>query len=102
MSTLEQAGAEGLAILRALIANGTFHHATYRDVGTIWEGLAIYRKDPVGPRGFAYVTKIPGRLREEFCGGTRDTNKTALDEAYHLIRAYDGGSGVHVGSFGNG
>jgi hypothetical protein len=31
--------------LKALIESGQFHHATYRELGTIWEGLYIYAKE---------------------------------------------------------
>lgn len=100
--TLEQMGTEGLAALRELLAAGEFHHATYRDQGTIWEGLWIYKRDVSGIRGFSPAGAIPGRVGREFCGGTKETNRSALDEAYALIRAHDGGGGVSVGSYGNG
>ena len=30
--------------LQSVLNEGKFHHATYRDHGTIWEGLWIYEK----------------------------------------------------------
>src|SRR5574343_302629 len=44
--------------LRILLANGLFHHATYRNKGTLWEGLWIYAKDPTGFRGYRPATCI--------------------------------------------
>lgn len=98
VSTLESTGKEGLEILKKLISEGQFHHATYRDKGTIWEGLWIYRKSETGRRGFEVAGCIPGRVGEEFCGGTRNTNRPELDEAYRLI---DGGR-LSVGAYGEG
>jgi hypothetical protein len=37
--------------LKQLQESGEFHHATYRDFGTLWEGLWIYVKYD-GLRGF--------------------------------------------------
>jgi hypothetical protein len=95
--TLENAGVTGLAALKELLANDQFHHATYRNQGTLWEGLHIYRKSD-GGRGFEHVTIIPGRVGREFCGGTRETNRSILDEAYRLI----GGQRLHLGAYGEG
>lgn len=73
--------------LKTLVADGKFHHATYRDHGTVWEGLWIYKHDesPTGFRGFS--------LAGCFSQGSPD-----LDEAYKIVR----NSGVSVGSYGNG
>ena len=38
--------------LRLLRESGRFHHATYRNQGTLWEGLWIYETSDMG-RGFA-------------------------------------------------
>ncbi len=38
--------------LRAMLADKTFHHATYRGGGSLWEGLWVYRKSATGFRGF--------------------------------------------------
>jgi hypothetical protein len=35
--------------LKALRASGRFHHATYRNQGTLWEGLWVYENDPPPP-----------------------------------------------------
>lgn len=37
--------ATNLDRLHALLDSGTFHHATYRDQGTLWEGLWVYQMD---------------------------------------------------------
>jgi len=38
--------------LKNLIDSGEFHHATYGNFSTLWEGLWIYRRSPTGFRGF--------------------------------------------------
>jgi hypothetical protein len=38
--------------LAAMLESGAFHHATYRDMGTLWEGLYIYQRDDNGFNGF--------------------------------------------------
>ena len=71
--------------LRALLASGDFHHATYRNGGTLWEGLHIYAKRTDGFRGYAH------------CGAfLRDDN--TLKDAEELVR----GTGVSVGAYGQG
>lgn len=69
--------------LEDMLAAGAFHHATYRNVGSLWEGLYIYRKDEEFGRGF--------RLDLVFPAGDED-------EAYELIRH----TGVSLGSYGEG
>jgi hypothetical protein len=70
--------------LRQLLDSGEFHHATYRNMGTLWEGLWIYRKsnDAIGfyPVG---------------CFNVRDG---LADLAHDMVRH----TGVSVGSFGKG
>ncbi len=73
-----------LDCLKTLIAEGKFHHATYRDHGTIWEGLWIYGKADAGFRGYIPV-------------GSFEKGKPS-DEAHELVKAY----GVSVGAFGEG
>ena len=70
--------------LDALQKSGEFHHATYRDIGTIWEGLWIYRKYN-GLRGFEPAGA--------FLRGAAD-----LDAAHAMVRQ----SGISVGSYGQG
>lgn len=41
--------------LKDLIESGKFHHATYRNVGTLWEGLHIYQRNPQGFRGYEHI-----------------------------------------------
>jgi len=71
--------------LRESLASGRFHHATYRNIGTLWEGLWWYEKDANGSRGFSVAGCV---------------NKTdpAIDEAHELVR----GTGMSVGSYGQG
>ena len=70
--------------LKSLISDGKFHHATYRDHGTIWEGLWIYGKsdDRVGYKPVGSFSKVD----------------PDLDKAYDLVRH----TGVSVGAYGHG
>ena len=72
--------------LKALRASGKFHHATYREHGTIWEGLYIYENADDGFRGF--------KLTASFS----KNDPLLLDAAYAIVR----NSGVSFGSYGNG
>jgi hypothetical protein len=65
--------------LKTLMNSGRFHHATYRDHGTIWEGLWIYEKSE-DRLGYKPVGSFP---------------KGTEDEAYKLVRS----SGVYEGSY---
>lgn len=69
--------------LNTMLADETFHHATYRDHGTIWEGLWIYAKADGWP-GFKPIGSFP--------------KGAAADEAYEVVRQ----TGVSVGAFGRG
>ena len=71
--------------LKTLLDSGEFHHATYRNIGTVWEGLWIYRRSPTGCRGFDLVDAF----------NHRNPDCHAAEE---MVR----GTGVSVGSFGNG
>lgn len=73
-----------LAQLKALKDSGEFHHATYRNFGTLHEGLWVYRRYD-GLRGF----DVAGA----FLKG--DPN---LPEAEKMLA----GTGISVGSYGNG
>jgi hypothetical protein len=70
--------------LREMMASGQFHHATYRDFGTLWEGLWIYRKYD-GLRGFEPA-------------GMFSKDSPDQDAAFELVR----GTGVSVGAYGQG
>ena len=72
--------------LKALMESGEFHHATYRQLGTIWEGLYIYVNDP-DPKWVGY------RLVGSF-----NKSDGFADAAYDLVRH----TGVSLGSRGNG
>lgn len=71
--------------LKALMANGQFHHATFRDRDSIWEGLYIYRHKADGPRGFD--------LAGAFLKGNIDA-----EAAYELTR----NTGISIGAYGQG
>lgn len=71
--------------LKAMRANGEFHHATYRDVGSLWEGLWIYVNADDGFRGFKP-------------GGVFYKDDPNLDAAYEIVR----GTGISLGSYGRG
>ena len=72
-----------LVTLRALIADGAFHHATYRyDLSPGWH---IYKKSETGFRGFTYAI-----------GFGKDTH--VADTVAELVR----NTGYSVGSYGNG
>ena len=70
--------------LNKLIQQGKFHHATYRNIGTLWEGLWIYQKY-AGLRGFEPVGF--------FAKGSEE-----LEQAENRLRD----TGISVGSFGQG
>ena len=72
-------------LLAELLEDGEFHHATYRNIGTIWEGLWFYRTDPDGHRGFTVA-------------GCVGKNNPDLDEAHEMVA----GTGVSVGAYGSG
>lgn len=46
---------KSINVLRNLIASGNFHHATYRNTGTVWEGLWYFRKDTTVASGSTVV-----------------------------------------------
>jgi hypothetical protein len=70
--------------LRALLASGEFHHATYRNQGSLWEGLWIY-KGYDGLRGFHPA-------------GCFGKDSPDLPAAEALVR----GTGISVGAYGAG
>lgn len=71
--------------LKTLMEAGEFHHATYRNIGTLWEGLHIYCKTPDGFRGFNHA-------------GAFYKDNPDLAKAEEMVR----GTGVSVGSYGQG
>lgn len=71
--------------LKVALADGSFHHATYRNIGNLWEGLYIYRNDDAGMRGFSILTSF----------GKDDPD---LPAAEAMVRH----TGVSVGAFGEG
>ncbi len=73
-----------LQLLNKLMLSGQFHHATYRNVGSLWEGLWIYTKY-AGARGF----------QPAGCFGKESPE---LDAALEATKH----TGVSVGSYGQG
>jgi len=71
--------------LQSLRSSGLFHHASYRNHGTLWEGLWIYVKSEGGFRGYAPA-------------GAFFKDDTDLDAAHEVVR----GTGVGVGAYGRG
>jgi hypothetical protein len=69
--------------LKTLQATGQYHHATYRNQNTLWEGLHIYVRDAEGFRGFRHAGVF----------GKDDPNLQAAEEAVRL-------TGVSVGAYG--
>ena len=74
--------------LKQLLASGEFHHATYRNFGTLWEGLWIYTKAH-------HVTMC---LRGFYPAGFFPKDSTDLKAAEDLVRH----TGVSVGAYGRG
>lgn len=72
--------------LKALLDSGEFHHATYRNFGTLWEGLWIYRKD-YSPKWVGY--------EPAGCFAKDDPNLAAAEE---MVRH----TGISVGAYGRG
>jgi hypothetical protein len=72
--------------LKDLLDSGEFHHASYRSMGTLWEGLWIYRKAANGFRGY------------EVAGLAFMKNDPELQAAENLV----GKTGISVGSYGKG
>lgn len=70
--------------LLALRTEGRFHHATYRGVGSLWEGLFIYPVQADGFRGFG------GPI------GCFPKDDPDLDEAHKMC------PGSSVGAYGEG
>lgn len=82
---MKESWAMTLDALKQLLTNGEFHHATYRNQGTLWEGLHVYRCSKTGFRGFEGVGYFP-------------KNDPDLDAAHSLVAH----TGISVGSFGRG
>lgn len=70
--------------LDVLLSSGQFHHATYRNFGTVWEGLYIYTKYD-GLRGFDVA-------------GVFNKGNPDLDKAEEKVKH----TGISVGAFGSG
>lgn len=70
--------------LRDVLDGENFHHATYRNLGSLWEGLYIYVKSPIG-RGF----------KPWIVFGKNDPD---LIQAEDMVRR----TGISVGGYGEG
>lgn len=81
----KQSYAMTLETLNQLRKSGQFHHATYRNRGTLWEGLWIYVKDSAGFRGYSPAGFFP-------------TGDPELDAAFLACQ----GTGISVGAYGQG
>lgn len=84
--------AEKIAALKCMLTIGMFHHATHRNSGpSLWNGLWIYERTlQEGGRFFqAY--------QPAFCFFDSEGHAEQA-EAYALVR----GTGVSLGSYGNG
>jgi hypothetical protein len=77
---MTQEQVDRLQILSTMLADGSFHHATYRDQGTVWEGLYIYQKSD---------NQMGYELALGFMKGQE------ADDAHNLVRH----TGVSLGSF---
>jgi hypothetical protein len=75
---------EQIDILKISIENKQFHHATYRNKNTLWEGLWFYSKDEKGFRGYLVA-------------GCINKNDPNLELAYELVK----NTGISFGNFGN-
>ena len=71
--------------LKALIAKGELHHATYRNRGTVWEGVWFYRHDTDGFRGFS-IAGCVNKVDPDF------------EESFRVLA----GHGMSIGAFGEG
>lgn len=71
--------------LTALLDSGEFHHATYRNQGTLWEGLWVYRNSDKGFQGYEVAGCFPKGEEGE---ASRELSTRRI--------------GTHVGAFGTG
>jgi hypothetical protein len=74
-----------IAELKTLMDSGDFHHATYRNQGTLWEGLHIYARHSQGFRGYEHA-------------GAFLKDSPELKQASELTC----GTGISLGAYGRG
>ena len=74
-----------IANLKEMMDNGSFHHATYRCIGTLWEGLWIYRRSETGFQGYDVA-------------GSFNKSNPDLELAMNATQ----GTGVSLGAYGRG
>lgn len=70
--------------LKDVLADGSFHHATYRNVGTLWEGLWIYVRDESSWGFDSFIVFYKDEL--------------TLSDAEKMVS----GTGISLGSYGQG
>jgi hypothetical protein len=81
-----------LTELKELRAAGRFHHATYRNQGTLWEGLWIYENDePPADWGARWHPRYKP-------AGAFYKDNPELDAAHDELR----GTGISLGRYGAG
>lgn len=83
-----------IELLRTMLQDGTFHHATYRDYGKVWEGLYIYKRDPDGFNGYSLAGSFNNYYRA-YEGGNPE-----CIAAEQLLR--EARRAVSVGAYGKG
>lgn len=73
--------------LKTLLASGDLHHATYRNKGTVWEGIWFYKRSTglMAYRGYEVA-------------GCVNKDDPDFEEAFRVLA----GKGMHVGCFGGG
>lgn len=76
-----------LELLKSMLADGTFSHATYRCIGTVWEGLWFYRA-------------VEARVGYEVAGCVNASDQDGLKAAESLLASH--GISTHVGAYGEG
>ncbi len=85
MMTTSETKPRALDELKALIASDELHHATYRNKGTVWEGIWFYKRSADGFRGFDVA-------------GCVSKNDPDFEGAFRVLA----GKGLHIGCFGGG
>lgn len=76
-----------LEMLKTMLSDGTFHHATDRNIGpSLWNGWYIYKKETNGFNNFVPTCS--------FCGATKEQEA----QVYELVRS----TGYSLGSYGKG
>lgn len=75
--------------LTQILDNKQFHHATYRDLGKLWEGLHIYVRSTYEEGGFRGY---------KHSGLSFPKDHPELEQANEMLR----NTGISLGSYGQG